>query len=157
MLSESKTQDAYSQIINQLVSNTYKVIVPVFMTLMCATVTYPLAVRIARKVFKLRGFYAIHLAIAPFLALVHVNILGCSHMYFRIKNAEREFDQLNMPVAKEYTSYAAINRQIMARYNSEKGFYPEKTLLTTQKLVQDLEELDLDESKDLLTYIKYRL
>ena len=92
MLSEQKTQDASSQITNQLVSNTYKVIVPTFITLMCATVTYPLAVRIARKVFRLRGFYAIHLAIAPFLALVHVNILGCAHMYFKIKNTEREYD-----------------------------------------------------------------
>ena len=99
---------------------------------MCATVTYPLAVRIARKVFRLRGFYAIHLAIAPFLALVHVNILGCAHMYFRIKNTEREYDQLNLPAVKEYVSYAAINRHIMSQYKSEKGFEPPKERVSTR-------------------------
>ena len=59
--------------------------------MMCGTVTYPIAVRISKRVFKLRGFYAINLSIAPFLALIHVNILGVTHMYFRIKVTEKEF------------------------------------------------------------------
>ena len=62
--------------------------------MICGTFTYPIAVRIARGLFKLRGFYAIHLSIAPFLALVHVNILGTTHMYFRIKQTEKEFEFL---------------------------------------------------------------
>jgi len=62
--------------------------------MMCATVTYPLAVRIAKRIFKLRGFYAIHVAIAPFLALVHTNIFGVGHMYFRIKHTEKEFENV---------------------------------------------------------------
>lgn len=65
---------------------------PVSLTMLCGTFTYPIAVRIARKVFRLRGFYAIHLSIAPFLAFTHINIFGTLHSYFRIKVKEREFD-----------------------------------------------------------------
>lgn len=71
-----------------------------FFTALCGTVTYPIAVRIARKGFKLKGFYAIHLAIAPFLALVHVNILGVTSMYARIKVIEAEFDRMQ-PLLKQ--------------------------------------------------------
>ena len=48
---------------------------PLFTTSMLATVTYPLAVRIARskRLFKLRNFYAIHVSIAPFLGFIHLN------------------------------------------------------------------------------------
>ena len=60
--------------------------------MMCGTVTYPIAVRIARKVFRLRGFYAIHLAIAPFLGFVHTNIFGSIWMYVFIKQKEKEFE-----------------------------------------------------------------
>ena len=62
---------------------------------MCGTVTYPIAVRIARSkyLFKLRNFYAIHLAIAPFLALVHINIFGGVHQYMAIKIKEAEYRQ----------------------------------------------------------------
>lgn len=69
-----------------------KWLLPATLTMLCGTVTYPIAVRIARKVFRLKGFYAIHLSIAPFLALVHVNIFGTLHSYFRLKIAERDFD-----------------------------------------------------------------
>lgn len=61
--------------------------------MMCGTITYPIAVRIARKVFRLKGFYAIHFAIAPFLAAVHVNIFAGLHAYFRIKIIEKEFER----------------------------------------------------------------
>lgn len=68
-------------------------ILPGFATMMCGTVTYPLAVKIARsRLFKLRGFYAIHLAIAPFLGFVHVNILGIFHAYATIKVMERNYE-----------------------------------------------------------------
>jgi hypothetical protein len=53
---------------------------------MCGTMTYPIAVRIVRsRLFKLRGFYAIHLAIAPFLAFVHINIFSAIFAYIRVK------------------------------------------------------------------------
>ena len=54
---------------------------------MAGTITYPIAVRIARSkyLFKLRNFYAIHIAIAPFLALAHINIFAFVHAYMRIK------------------------------------------------------------------------
>lgn len=51
------------------------------LTMLCGTVTYPIAVRIARKIFRIRGFYAIHISIAPFLAFVHTNIFGTSLAY----------------------------------------------------------------------------
>ena len=81
-------------------NNIIKAVLPVFFTALCGTVTYPIAVRIARKGFKLKGFYAIHLAIAPFLALVHVNILGVTSMYARIKVIEAEFDRMQ-PLLKQ--------------------------------------------------------
>jgi hypothetical protein len=56
---------------------------------MVATITYPIAVRIARsRVFKLRNFYAIHVGIAPFLALVHVNIFAALLTFTKIKILE---------------------------------------------------------------------
>ena len=63
------------------------------MTALVGTVTYPLAVRIARskRLFKLRNFYAIHLAIAPFLAFIHINIFAGVHTLMRIKIKEEEF------------------------------------------------------------------
>lgn len=69
-----------------------KWLLPASITMLCGTFTYPIAVRIARKVFRLRGFYSIHFAIAPFLALIHVNIFGTLHAYFRLKIAERDFE-----------------------------------------------------------------
>lgn len=84
--------------------------------MMCATVTYPLAVRIVKRVFGLRSFYSIHLAIAPFLALIHVNIFGVSHTLFRIKHMEREFDTVkqNLKTEKEYECYTSVNSMIRA-------------------------------------------
>lgn len=83
--------------------------------MMCGTVTYPLAVRLVKRVFRLRGFYSIHLAIAPFLALIHINIFGVSHTYFRIKHMEREFDAVQTKDRNnddEYQSYATVKRLI---------------------------------------------
>ena len=62
------------------------------MTAMVGTITYPIAVRIARsRLFKLRNFYAIHGAIAPFLALVHCNIFSFVQIYTKIKIRESKF------------------------------------------------------------------
>jgi hypothetical protein len=85
--------------------------------MMCATVTYPLAVRLVKRVFGLRGFYAIHLAIAPFLALIHVNIFGVSHTLFRIKHMEREFEAVkqNLKIEKDYQGYTIVNTLIRAQ------------------------------------------
>lgn len=60
-----------------------------FATSMAATITYPLAVRVARsRLFKLRNFYSIHLAIAPFLAFAHVNIYAVFQTLTKIKVKE---------------------------------------------------------------------
>lgn len=85
--------------------------------MMCATITYPLAVRLVKRVFRLRGFYAIHLAIAPFLALAHVNIFGISQTIFRIKHMEREFEAVKQNLAnaidkKDYECYNSVNKMI---------------------------------------------
>ena len=73
--------------------NTGYFTIPIFSTAMLGTVTYPLAVRIARskRLFKLRSFYAIHLAIAPFLALIHINFFSLVQTLFRIKLLEMEY------------------------------------------------------------------
>ena len=98
----------------QFAGNASKVIIPAVITMMCGTVTYPIAVRIVKKVFKLRGFYAIHLSIAPFLALVHVNIFGISHTYFRIKHIEKEFEAVSKETkqAREYENYQKVFKLI---------------------------------------------
>lgn len=94
----------------QFTGNASKVIFPVLITMICGTVTYPLAVRFVKRVFRLRGFYAIHLTIAPFLALIHVNILGVSHTYLRIKHMEREFEAVKSKLKpeSEQESYSAV-------------------------------------------------
>ncbi len=64
------------------------------LTAMAGTITYPIAVRIARaRPFKLRNFYSIHLSIAPFLALVHVNIFSAFFAYMKIKIIESKFSK----------------------------------------------------------------
>lgn len=113
MLNEAPVANT-SSILFQFAGNVSKVIAPALITMMCATVTYPLAVRFVKRVFGLRGFYAIHLTIAPILALIHVNIFGVSHTLFRIKHLEREFDAVksNLRTEREYDSYATVNALI---------------------------------------------
>jgi hypothetical protein len=59
--------------------------------MMCGSITYPISIRIVKRLFKLRGFYAIHLAIAPFLAAIHINVFAALHAYQRVKIIERNF------------------------------------------------------------------
>jgi len=59
--------------------------------MMCGSITYPISIRIVKRLFKLRGFYAIHLAIAPFLAAIHINVFAAIQTYYRIKIIERDF------------------------------------------------------------------
>lgn len=79
------------------------------------TFSYPIAVKITRKIFKLRGFYQIHLSIAPFLALFHVNVFGLTHAYLRIKLMEDEFETLKHLITKdyEYEGYYKIKSKII--------------------------------------------
>ena len=83
-----------NQMLNRFISNASQTIAPLAITMMCGTFTYPIAVRIAKRVFRLRGFYPIHFSIAPFLGLVHVNVFGTVQTYFMIKVMEREFEML---------------------------------------------------------------
>lgn len=84
-------------------ANMLKLIAPIFITTMTASVTYPLAVRIVRGwPFRVRGYYAIHFSIAPFLALINVNVFGVSHGYFRIKLVEADFRSVEREIVKDY-------------------------------------------------------
>ena len=88
---EDNSKESQIQIfLKQYTRNIGKVLIPVIVTAFAGTVTYPIAVRIARskRLFKLRNFYAIHLAIAPFLAFIHVNIFAAVHSYMTIKIIE---------------------------------------------------------------------
>ena len=64
--------------------------VPTFATAMLGTFTYPRAVRLARspRLLGLKNFYAIHFAIAPFLALIHLNFFSLLYGYFLINKIE---------------------------------------------------------------------
>ena len=73
----------------QFKANVLKLLAPISITMLVATFTYPVAVRIVRaRPFRLRGFYPIHIAIAPFLAWINVNVFGSMNGYFRIKLME---------------------------------------------------------------------
>jgi len=85
----------------QFKGNASKLIFPALITMMFGTITYPLAVRFVKKVFRLKGFYAIHLTIAPFLALIHLNIFGVCHALFRIKHMESEYESLQIQNTSE--------------------------------------------------------
>lgn len=100
----------------QFKASTYKLIIPCLITAFTGTFTYPIAVRIARRVFKLKGFYQIHFSIAPFLALFHVNVFGLSHAYCRIKLMEADFEDLKHLVQADY---------------DYQGYYKLKKLITT--------------------------
>ena len=96
MLAEKdlKSKDKSIIVQNEFIANAGKVIVPVMLTLLTGTFTYPLASKLVRSwPLRLRGFYAIHLAIAPLLAYIHVHIFGISHAYCRIKITEAEFER----------------------------------------------------------------
>ena len=60
---------------NQVVLN----VVPLLITGLAATISYPFFIRIAKgKRIGLKGFYAVHLAIAPFMALSNAFVFGIS-------------------------------------------------------------------------------
>ena len=83
------TEDKTATFAWQFKANCLKLIVPAFLTMLTGTFTYPIAVRVARsRPFRLRGFYAIHAGIAPFLAFIHVNVFAAWHQYFKIKLTE---------------------------------------------------------------------
>ena len=64
------------------------------LTLLTGTFTYPIASKIVRSwPFRLKGFWAINLTVAPFLAYIHVHIFGISHAYLRVKITEAEFER----------------------------------------------------------------
>ena len=102
MFSGATNQDLGDQSlqINKFKENAYKLVLPAMLTAFCGTFTYPIAVGIARKLFKLRGFYAIHLSIAPFLAYAHINIFSVFHTYGHIKFTEGEYERLQPYINK---------------------------------------------------------
>ena len=73
---EKSNQFFKNDVINNLARNFTFFAAPLFCTSMIGTITYPIAVRIAKKAFRLRNFYSIHLTIAPFLALIHINFFA---------------------------------------------------------------------------------
>ena len=77
---------------DQLKANMLNFTMPLLTTLMVSSVSYPLAIKIIKsRLFGLRNWYAVHLAIAPFLALINVIVFGMTHGYFRIKVREQDF------------------------------------------------------------------
>ena len=81
---------------NKIATNFLYYTSPIFFTSMLATFTYPLAVRVARSkwLFGLRNFYAIHIAIAPFLALIHLNFYSFAEALVKLKMMEMEFREV---------------------------------------------------------------
>ena len=80
MMAETKTLKSNyffkNDLINNLALNFTYFAAPLFCTAMIGTITYPIAVRISKKVFKFRNFYSIHFSIAPFLSLIHINFFA---------------------------------------------------------------------------------
>ena len=88
-----KKEAEESKVMKQFMRNVKNFMIPVFFTAMAGTITYPIAVRLARSkyLFKLRNFYAIHISIAPFLAFIHLNLFSLFHTYFRITTTESDY------------------------------------------------------------------
>ena len=87
---DGKDDERSNSVMKQFIRNVKNIMVPVFVTAMAGTITYPIAVRLARSKYllKLRSFYAIHIAIAPFLAFAHLNIFFTVYTYLKIKTME---------------------------------------------------------------------
>ena len=71
---------------------------------MLGTLTYPLAVKLARskRLLRLRNFYAIHACIAPFLALIHANFFSFVQTLLRIRLMEQEFAEARPRYEEEF-------------------------------------------------------
>jgi hypothetical protein len=93
MLADTSARGESRTFLNKLKWSIGYVTAPLFCTAMLGTITYPLAVKIARskRLFKLRNFYAIHISIAPFLALIHINFFSFVQTMIRIKMIEMDF------------------------------------------------------------------
>ena len=122
--SEKTSKDVL--VLNELVANAAKLIIPAMLTMLTGTFTYPMATKIARSwPFRLRGFWAINLSCAPFLAFIHVHIFGTSHAYLRIKVTEKEFER-NLPQLKHldnkklYRNYYDL-KSILVRLKTPTG------------------------------------
>jgi len=104
--------------------NFMKLVMPAAVTMFCGTFTYPVAVRIARKVFRLRGFYAIHISIAPFLALLHVNIFGTLQTLGNARFTEQEYERMAPLLAQNNdanndTNFVQLRRLISRARDSQ--------------------------------------
>ena len=97
---------------------------------MAGTITYPLAVRVARSkyLFKLRNFYAIHLAIAPFLALAHINIFALVHAYMRIKIQEEDYRLYNPKLQQTGTEDYGVHYNRLKRKILDKDYSRPSTI-----------------------------
>ena len=100
---------------------------PLFATSMLATITYPLAVRVARsrRLFGLRNYYAIHLAIAPFLAMIHLNFFALVRSYIRAKAREREFHYVRTNAKREFQDIVSckVSQSQVTKGMEPYGFY----------------------------------
>ena len=127
--------------------------------MLCGTVTYPLAVRVARRLFRLKGFYAIHLTIAPFLGVVHVNIFGSTNQLMTIWIVERDFQQLRdqnlfaAPVL--YPHYHKVVKLAKAPKNYSKQ--PVIVSESLESLVEQVKEQDERLGMEIESYLKLRL
>ena len=106
--------------------NFLKLVMPAAATMFCGTFTYPIAVRVARRVFGLRGFYAIHISIAPFLALIHVNIFGTLHALGRVRAMEHDYDRLAPSLRKSSNSVSSF-KQLRKLINQAKEHQADTT------------------------------
>ena len=88
MLSDTqaiKSKADKSLLSNKILINFSYYAFPIGLTGLLGTYTYPKAVKIARnkRLLGLRNFYAIHVAIAPFLALIHLNTFATLQGFFK--------------------------------------------------------------------------
>ncbi|TNV75803.1 hypothetical protein FGO68_gene10144 [Halteria grandinella] len=127
--SKQEVKSEGNPLIRTYMRNLSQVMVPIFVTALCGTVTYPIAVRIARskRLFKLRNFYAIHIAIAPFLAFIHSNIFSGVYMYMKIKIREIDYKEYLESNPRERDQFVATsNEEFGIAYNKLKKRIVEK-------------------------------
>ena len=91
-----------NDLMNNLARNFTYFAAPLFCTSMIGTITYPLAVRFVKKAFRLRNFYSIHIAIAPFLALIHINFFALVQTLINVQYINHEYREVKPNYIKEY-------------------------------------------------------
>ncbi|CAI2372622.1 unnamed protein product [Moneuplotes crassus] len=129
-------------------------LLPIGVTGLSATFTYPIAVRLVKSLFKIRDFYAIHLAISPIMVFININVFGTLRGIMNVKIKEAEYEEYK----QEVQQYKDQNKDHLIdhfgkTYNQIRDKYLEKEYVDTYQY-NKINPLNL--GKEVHTNKKYK-